>query len=31
VLKDVPAGMLTNASSGTPKKIQDLLRTHCQG
>jgi tetratricopeptide (TPR) repeat protein len=31
VLKDVPSEMLNNANSETPKKIQDLLRTHCQG
>lgn len=31
VLKDVPSEMLNNANSDTPKKIQDLLRTHCQG
>jgi tetratricopeptide (TPR) repeat protein len=28
-LKEVPPGML-NANSETPKRIQDLLRTHCQ-
>jgi tetratricopeptide (TPR) repeat protein len=30
VLREVPTGML-NGNSETPKKIQDLLRTHCQG
>jgi tetratricopeptide (TPR) repeat protein len=31
LLKEVPPGMLTNTNSETPHKIQDLLRTHCQG
>ena len=31
LLKEVPSGMLTNANNETPKKIQDLLRTHCPG
>ena len=30
VLKEVPPDML-NANSETPRKIQDLLRTHCEG
>jgi Tfp pilus assembly protein FimV len=30
VLKEVPASMLTDANNETPKKIQDLLRIHCQ-
>lgn len=30
LLKEVPAGMLSG-NSDTPKKMQDLLRTHCQG
>jgi TolA-binding protein len=31
VLKDVPQSMLVNANSETPKKIQEILRAHCQG
>jgi hypothetical protein len=31
VLREVPPGMLANANSDTPKRIQELLRTHCQG
>ena len=30
VLKQVPAEMITNANSDTPKKIQDLMRTTCR-
>ena len=30
VLKDVPPDLLNNSNGDTPKKIQDLLRTHCQ-
>ncbi len=31
VLKDVPTDLLNRSNGDTPKKIQDLLRAHCQG